>query len=388
MTMSRIYLDHAATTPMVPEAVEAMTRELTRIGNASSLHASGRSARRVVEESREAIAARVGARPAELIFTSGGTESDNLAIKGAFWTSMQAGRRRLVTSRVEHHAVLDSVAWLGHSVPAEVSYVPVDSSGRLDMSALTSSVDAQTGLVSVMWANNEVGTLQPVRDIAATAAEHGAISHSDAVQAVGHIEVDFAATGLDMLSFTAHKLGGPYGIGALLARREIQLAPMLHGGGQERDVRSGTLDVAATAGFAAAVEVATRNRAREEERLRELRTELVGSVLAAVPGAVPYGAAECDRLPGIANIGFPGCSADAILMLLDAAGIDCSTGAACSAGVSQPSHVLLAMGCRATEARSALRFSLGHTSIRADVKALVAALPEAVQRAKAAAAFA
>jgi len=388
MTMSRIYLDHAATTPMVPEAVEAMTRELTRIGNASSLHASGRSARRVVEESREAIAARVGARPAELIFTSGGTESDNLAIKGAFWTSMQAGRRRLVTSRVEHHAVLDSVAWLGHSVPAEVSYVPVDSSGRLDMSALTSSVDAQTGLVSVMWANNEVGTLQPVRDIAATAAEHGAISHSDAVQAVGHIEVDFAATGLDMLSFTAHKLGGPYGIGALLARREIQLAPMLHGGGQERDVRSGTLDVAATAGFAAAVEVATRNRAREEERLRELRTELVGSVLAAVPGAVPYGAAECDRLPGIANIGFPGCSADAILMLLDAAGIDCSTGAACSAGVSQPSHVLLAMGCRAAEARSALRFSLGHTSIRADVKALVAALPEAVQRAKAAAAFA
>jgi cysteine desulfurase len=388
MTMSRIYLDHAATTPMVPEAVEAMTRELTRIGNASSLHASGRSARRVVEESREAIAARVGARPAELIFTSGGTESDNLAIKGAFWTSTQAGRRRLVTSRVEHHAVLDSVAWLGHSVPAEVSYVPVDSSGRLDMSALTSSVDAQTGLVSVMWANNEVGTLQPVRDIAATAAEHGAISHSDAVQAVGHIEVDFAATGLDMLSFTAHKLGGPYGIGALLARREIQLAPMLHGGGQERDVRSGTLDVAATAGFAAAVEVATRNRAREEERLRELRTELVGSVLAAVPGAVPYGAAECDRLPGIANIGFPGCSADAILMLLDAAGIDCSTGAACSAGVSQPSHVLLAMGCRAAEARSALRFSLGHTSIRADVKALVAELPEAVQRAKAAAAFA
>jgi cysteine desulfurase len=388
MTMSRIYLDHAATTPMVPEAVEAMTRELARIGNASSLHASGRSARRVVEESREAIAARVGARPAELIFTSGGTESDNLAIKGAFWTSTQAGRRRLVTSTIEHHAVLDSVAWLGHSVLADVSYVPVDSSGRLDMSALTSSVDAQTGLVSVMWANNEVGTLQPVRDIAATAAEHGAISHSDAVQAVGHIEVDFAATGLDLLSFTAHKLGGPYGIGALLARREIQLAPILHGGGQERDVRSGTLDVAAAAGFAAAVEVATRNRAREEERLRELRTELVGSVLAAVPGAVPYGAAECDRLPGIANIGFPGCSADAILMLLDAAGIDCSTGAACSAGVSQPSHVLLAMGCRATEARSALRFSLGHTSIRADVKALVAALPEAVQRAKAAAAFA
>ena len=181
-------------------------------------------------------------------------------------------------------------------------------------------------VVSVMWANNEVGTLQPVREIAAFAAQQGAISHSDAVQAVGHSEVDFAASGLDMLTFTAHKLGGPYGIGALLARRELQLAPIMHGGGQERDVRSGTLDVAATAGFAAALEVATRNRVAEEQRLRQLRRELIGSVLAAVPWAVPYGSAdEAGRLPGIASIGFPGCSADAILMLLDSAGIDCST---------------------------------------------------------------
>ena len=248
---------------------------------------------------------------------------------------------------------------------------------------------AHTGLVSVMWANNEVGTLQPVREIAAVAAQQGAISHSDAVQAVGHSEVDFAASGLDMLTFTAHKLGGPYGIGALLARRELQLAPIMHGGGQERDVRSGTLDVAATAGFAAALEVASRNRVAEERRLRHLRRELLGSVLAAVPWAVPYGSAdEAARLPGIASIGFPGCSADAILMLLDSAGIDCSTGAACSAGVSQPSHVLLAMGCSEAEARSALRFSLGHTSTLADVRALARALPEAVQRAKAAAAFA
>jgi cysteine desulfurase len=230
--------------------------------------------------------------------------------------------------------------------------------------------------------------LQPVREVAATAAQYGAMSHSDAVQAVGHVEVDFAASELDMLSFTSHKLGGPYGIGGLLARREIQLAPILHGGGQEREVRSGTLDVAAVAGFAAAVEVAIRNRVREEQRLRELRTDLVGSVLAAVPSAIPYGpVAEGDRLPGIANIGFPGCSADAILMLLDAAGIDCSTGAACSAGVSQPSHVLIAIGCSETDARSGLRFSLGHTSTPADVRALAAALPEAVQRAKAAGAY-
>ena len=387
--MSRIYLDHAATTPMVPEAVEAMTRELTRVGNASSLHASGRLARRVVEESREAIAAHVGARPQELIFTSGGTESDNLAIKGAFWSGTEVGRRRVVTSTLDHHAVLDSVSWLGQSASAEVSYVPVDSAGRINLSALAGAVDARTALVSVMWANNEVGTLQPVRQIAAVAAEHGAVSHSDAVQAVGHIEVNFASSGLDMLSFSAHKLGGPYGIGVLLARRELRLAPILHGGGQEREVRSGTLDVAATAGFAAALEVAMQNQAREERRLRELRTNLVSAVLAAVPWAVPYGpTAESDRLPGIASIGFPGCAADAILLLLDAAGIDCSTGAACSAGVSQPSHVLLAMGYSDAEARSVLRFSLGHSSTPADVRALVSALPEAVQRAKAAAAFA
>jgi cysteine desulfurase len=387
--MRRIYLDHAATTPMIPEAVEAMTRELTRVGNASSLHASGRSARRVVEESREAIAAQVGAQPAEVIFTSGGTESDNLAIKGAVWAGIESGRRRVVTSAIEHHAVLDSVAWLGQSATAEVSYAEVDSDGRLNMSTLTSTVDSETALVSVMWANNEVGALQPVRQIADLAAGYGAISHSDAVQAVGHVDVNFAASGLDLLSFTAHKLGGPYGIGALLARRKLRLAPILHGGGQERDVRSGTLDVAATAGFAAALDVAIKTRVQEEQRVRRLRRQLLNAVLAAVPWAIPYGPSqEADRLPGIANIGFPDCSADAILMLLDAAGIDCSTGSACSAGVSQPSHVLMAMGCREAAARSALRFSLGHTSTMADVRALAAALPEAVRRAKAAAAVA
>ena len=387
--MSRIYLDHAATTPMVPEAVEAMTQELTRVGNASSLHASGRQSRRVVEESREAIAARVGAHPSELIFTSGGTESDNLAVKGAFWSGTKVGRSRVVTSALEHHAVLDSVAWLDQSAAAEVSYLPVDPTGRIELSALADAVDARTALVSVMWANNEVGTLQPVRQVAAIAAEHGAVSHSDAVQAVGHIAVNFATSGLDLLSFTAHKLGGPYGIGALLARRELRLAPILHGGGQEREIRSGTLDVAATAGFAAAVEVAARNQVREEQRLRELRADLVSAVLAGVPWAVSYGTpAERDRLPGIASIGFPGCAADAILMLLDSAGIDCSTGAACSAGVSQPSHVLLAMGYSEADARSVLRFSLGHSSTFSDVRALANALPEAVRRAKAATAFA
>lgn len=387
--MSRIYLDHAATTPLVPEAAEAVTRELTKVGNASSLHASGRSARRVVEEARESIAAHLGAHPTELIFTSGGTESDNLAVKGAFWSGAEVGRRRVVTSAIEHHAVLDSVAWLDRSVSAEVSYVPVDAAGRLDLETLASTVDADTCLVSVMWANNEVGSLQAIPQIAAIAAQHGALSHSDAVQAVGHIDVDYAASGLDLMTFTAHKLGGPYGIGALLARRELRLAPILHGGGQERDIRSGTLDVPAVAGFAAAVEVAARQRNQEERRIRKLRANLIGSVLAAVPAAVLHGpSSEFDSLPGIANIGFPGCSADAILMLLDSAGIDCSTGAACSAGVLQPSHVLLAMGYSESDARSALRFSLGHSSTLADVIALAAALPEAVERARAAAAYA
>jgi cysteine desulfurase len=387
--MSRIYLDHAATTPMVPEAAEAMARELTRVGNASSLHASGRSARRVVEESREAIATLVGAHPAELVFTSGGTESDNLAVKGAFWAGAEVGRERVITSTIEHHAVLDSVAWLGRLTAAEVRYVTVDAAGQVDLAALASAVDARSSLVSVMWANNEVGTVQPIPQIARIAAEHGVISHSDAVQAVGHIEVDFAASGLDLLSFTAHKLGGPYGIGALIARRDLRLTPVLHGGGQERDIRSGTLNIAAAAGFAAAFQVAGRKRVQEERRLRQLRSELLGSVLAAVPWAIRYGPASADdHLPGILSVGFPGCSADAILMLLDSAGIDCSTGAACSAGVSQPSHVLLAMGRSEIEARSVLRFSLGHTSTPSDVRALAAALPEAVQRAKAAAAFA
>ena len=238
---------------MVPAAVAAMTAELSRVGNASSLHGSGRAARRVIEDAREAIAGCVGAKPAELIFTCGGTESDNLAVKGAYWSRAGAGRRGVVCSAVEHHAVLDSVDWLGAAAGAEVQYLPVDETGRIRTDALDAAIGPTTAVVSVMWANNEIGTLQPIPDVVAAAARHGAVTHSDAVQAVGHLEVDFAESGLDLLSFTAHKLGGPYGIGALLARREVNLTAILHGGGQERDVRSGTLDVAATAGFAAAL---------------------------------------------------------------------------------------------------------------------------------------
>ena len=376
--MRRTYLDHAATTPMLPEAVEAMTEQLSRVGNASSLHGSGRRARRVVEEARELIAERVGARPTELIFTSGGTEADNLALKGGYWARKDPARTEIVVSSVEHRAVLDSVEWLEQAAGARVTLLPVTASGVVEPEAL-SQITERTALVSLIWGNNEVGTLQPVREAAARAAACGAVSHSDAVQSVGHVEVDFGASGLDLMTFTGHKLGGPYGVGALLARRQVALTAVQHGGGQERDVRSGTLDVAAVAGFAAAVEVATDNLVREEIRIRALRDELVEAVLACVDDVVVHGPSQPEaRLPGIVNIGFRGCVADSVLMLLDGAGVDCSTGSACSAGLSQPSHVLMAMGQTTDQARSALRFSLGHTSTSADVAALVAALPDAV----------
>ncbi|GAA1847444.1 cysteine desulfurase family protein [Microlunatus capsulatus] len=383
--MSRTYLDHAATTPMVPEAVAAMTAELTRVGNPSAAHGSGRAARRVLEDARELIAARVGADPAEVVLTSGGTESDNLAVKGAWFARRDRRRDRVVTSAVEHHAVLDSAAWLGAAEGATTVLLPVDGTGRVPEAAVDAAVDERTAVVSVMAANNEVGTRQPLAAVARRAAEVGAVSHSDAVQAVGHVPVDFAASGLDLLTFTAHKLGGPVGVGALLARRETALAAVQHGDGQPVEIRSGTFDVAAVAGFAAAVEVAVRDLEAEEVRLRALRAELVAGALAAVPGAVLRGTLDPERsLPGVTNLGFPGCAADAVLMVLDAAGLDCSAGSACSAGVPRPSHVLTAMGLADDDARSSVRFSLGRGSTGADVAALLAVLPDAVARARAA----
>jgi cysteine desulfurase len=387
--MARIYLDHAATTPMVPAAVEAMTNELGRAGNASSLHGSGRAARKVVEEARESIAARVGAHPSELIFTSGGTESDNLAVKGGYWSMAARGRTELVASAIEHHAVFESVAWLGQTGGAAVRWLPVDATGRIREADLAALVGPETALVSVMWANNEVGTLQPVPAVADRAAEYGALSHSDAVQAVGHVPVDFAASGLDLLTFTAHKLGGPYGVGGLLARRGVDLTAVQHGGGQERDVRSGTLNVAAVAGFAAAVEAAVDGLDRYQTTVRALRAALVDGLAAVVPDAVVLGATDpAGRLPAVASVLFPGCAAESLLMLLDAAGIDCAAGSACSAGVTTPSHVLVAMGLDEAAARSVLRFSLAESNEPADVRALLQALPSAVQRARAAAAYA
>jgi cysteine desulfurase len=383
-----VYLDHAATTPMVPAAVEAMTAHLLEVGNPSSLHASGRRARRVVEESRETIAQALGCRPSEVIFTSGGTEANNLALKGVYWARRSADPRRvrILTTSVEHLAVLDPLHWLAEREGASVELLPVDELGRLDVDALAESIRRDpdsVALVSLMWANNEVGTLEPVTDAVAIAAEHGIPVHSDAVQAVGAVPVDFAAAGVDALSLTGHKVGGPYGVGALVARRELELTALVHGGGQERDIRSGTSDAPAIASFAAAVELAIKHQPEYAARVSALRERLVRGVLSVVPDAVLNGD-PVERLPGIAHFAFPGCQGDSLLMLLDARGIECSTGSACSAGVPQPSHVLLAMGRDEDLAGSSLRFSLGHTSTEADVQALVDAIGPCVERARAA----
>jgi cysteine desulfurase len=381
-----VYLDHAATTQMLPAAVEVMTRHLGDVGNPSSLHASGRAARRVVEESRETIAQALNCRPGEVVFTSGGTEADNLALKGLFWSRHDAdpSRVRILASAIEHHAVLDALHWMGDEEDAQVELLAVDSRGRLDLDDLRASVERDPGsvaLVSVMWANNEVGTVQPIEDVVAICAPHGIPVHTDAVQAVGAVPVDFAASGVDALTLTGHKLGGPYGVGALVLRRELTLTPLLHGGGQERDIRSGTLDMPAIAGFATAVEHAVKCQPEYAERVAALRDSLIERVTQVVPDAHVHGDPNA-RLPGHAHLGFPGCEGDSLLMLLDARGIECSTGSACSAGVPQPSHVLLAMGCDEEGARHSLRFTLGRTSTEADVDALVAAIGPAVERAR------
>jgi len=386
-TPQTVYLDHAATTPMLPEAVAALTAQLTFTGNPSSLHASGRQARRIVEESRERIAQALNCRPGEVVFTSGGTEADNLALKGIFWARRTAdsARTRILATAVEHHAVLDPLEWLT-SAGAEVELLPVDSDGRLDVSALRASVErdpASVALISVMWANNEVGTLQPVDEVVAVATAYGIPVHTDAVQAVGAVPVDFAASGVDALSLSGHKVGGPYGVGALICRRELEVTALVHGGGQERDIRSGTIDTPAIAGLAAAVEVSVKHQPEYAARVAALRDDLVARVLEVVPEATSNGALD-HRLPGVAHLTFPGCEGDSLLMLLDARGIECSTGSACNAGVAQPSHVLLAMGCSDDDARSSLRFSLGHTSNEGDVDALVEAIGPVVERARAA----
>lgn len=385
------YLDHAATTPTRPEAVAAIAEQLATGGNASSLHTAGRAARKVVEESREDLAKALGCGPSEVVFTSGGTESDNLAIKGTWWQrrSEDPRRNRLLIGATEHHAVLDAVEHLVNFEGASVDWIEVDASGRSNPTQVRELIERDpesVALVSLMWANNEVGTVQPVAEVAAVAHEYDIPMHTDAVQAVGQIPVDFTASGVDMLTASAHKFGGPQGVGVLVARRDAKLMPLTHGGGQERQLRSGTLNTPGIRGMAVAATLALQELPQEQEKLAALRDKLIGGALdlgldIEVTGAHEVGDVTA-RLAGNAHLRVPGCDGDSLLYLLDAAGIECSTGSACQAGVPQPSHVLLAMGITEDDARGALRLTLGHTSTDADVAAFLDALPAAVDRAR------
>lgn len=397
LTSARTYLDHAATTPMVPAALEAWLAAAAVLGNPSSLHLSGRQARAVLEESRERVAAELDAHPSEVIFTSGGTEADNLAITGTYAARTGADplARGVITSAIEHHAVLEAVEALERPLGCDgavARYVMPAADGVIRVDAVSSAIDdieaqgASTALISLMWANNEIGTLQPVSEVAALARERGIPMHSDAVQAVGPCAVSFRDSGLDLLSLSGHKLGGPMGIGVLLVSRGARLDPLVHGGGHERGLRSGTVPVALAASLAAAVEEAAQRRERESARLVTLRDRLIEGVLAldldiTVGGSWTPGSAA-DRLPGNAHLIVAGCEPDSLLFLLDAAGIESSTGSACQAGVPGRSHVLEALGLGGDGPVGVVRLTLGHQSTEQDVDRAIAALATCVPQAR------
>ncbi|MGB3302529.1 MAG: cysteine desulfurase family protein [Gordonia sp. (in: high G+C Gram-positive bacteria)] len=386
-----VYFDNAASTAMVPEAVAAMVDAWCHPGNASSLHGAGRAARRTLEESREAIARDLGARPSEVIFTAGGTESDNLAIKGIYRARRREDDRlrKIVISAVEHHAVLDPAQWLADEADAELVVLPVDENGFVHPDTLRAALVEHAGqiaLISVMWANNEVGTIQPIAEIAQLGLDAGIPVHSDAVAAVGHLPVDFTTSGLSAMSVAAHKFGGPQGTGVLLIRRDVAAVPLLHGGGHERDLRSGTPDVASAAGMAAALRKAVAGLDDEAVRVAALRDRLA-DVITAVGAVRINGARTVDEklaLPGLLHVSIDGCEGDSLLMLLDAKGVECSTGSACTAGVAAASHVLLAMGLDTATARGSLRFSLGPDNTNEDVDVVAGVIGEVVDRARAA----
>jgi cysteine desulfurase len=385
-----VYLDHAATTPMRPEAIAAFTAALGLVGNPSSIHSQGQQAKRMLEEAREAVASTLGCDPIEVVFTSGGTEAINLAIKGIYWArNSGAARPRILVPGGEHHATADAVEWLERAEGARPQWLPLDPEGRILPAVVGAALvePADAALLTFLAVNNEVGTIQPTAALAALAREAGVPVHVDAVAAYGHLPLDFASLGVDALSVSAHKIGGPVGIGALVLGRRSAVVPLIHGGGQQRQVRSGTQDVAAAVAFAAAALAAEAERAEEARRLAALRDRLIRGVREAVPEAVlsgPEPAGDPDgseRVAVNAHFVFPGAQGDSLLFLLDLAGLSVSTGSACTAGIPEPSHVLLAMGRTEQEARSALRFTLGRTSTEADVDALLAALPGAYAQA-------
>jgi cysteine desulfurase len=372
-----VYLDHAATTPMLPEARDAYIAALDLVGNPSSIHSQGQNSKRMLEEARERVALSLGCDPIEVVFTSGGTESVNLAVKGLYWAAGGASgsRRRILVPRGEHHATVDTVEWLERYEGAIVEWVPIDDLGRISLTALADAIAAHDdiALVTLLWANNEVGTIQPVSEVVALATAAGIPVHVDAVSAYRHLPIDFASSGIAALSVSAHKIGGPLGIGALVLGRTATVVPLIHGGGQQRQVRSGTQDAPAAIAFGVAAE-------HPSPSLLALRDRVIAGVRAAVPSAVLRGD-PVDRVDNNAHFTFPGCEGDSLLFLLDAAGVSVSTGSACQAGIPEASHVLLGMGLGEDEARGALRITVGHTTTAADVDAFLDALPAAYERA-------
>jgi cysteine desulfurase len=382
--MESAYLDNAATTAMLPEALEVMYRESASVGNASSLHGAGRRARRVVEESREKLAAAVGAKPQEIIFTASGTEANNLAVKGLYWRA-GASKRAIVSTPIEHHAILDPLEWLEreHSVTLHMAEVDSDGTTKVDSIAqLLSEYQKEISFVTVMHSNNEVGALQPVAEIAAISREYEMPIHTDAVQSFGKVPLDFGKLGVSALTISGHKIGGPLGVAALVAKKDLELTPLLHGGGQERDVRSGTLHTPAIAAFATAAELSQQRLQINADRIRSMRERLINGVTVAVDDVRINGGEN--TLPGIAHFTFAGAEGDALLLLLDAQGVQCSTGSACSAGIAQPSHVLIAMGMAPKIARSSIRFSIGTTTSEKDIDKAISVISEVVSRARAA----
>ncbi|MGV8851797.1 MAG: cysteine desulfurase family protein [Rhodoglobus sp.] len=379
-----IYLDHAATTPMRPAVVEAFAAALPLVGNPSSIHSQGQSAKRMLEEARETVAASVGADSVEVTFTSGGTEAINLAIKGLYWARNTGSvvRPRILVARAEHHATIDAVEWMREHDGAVLDWIPVDEFGRIDVDYVQDALADDVALVTMLWANNEVGTLQPVSEVSALAAAHGVPMHVDAVSAFGYVPLDFHAAGVAALSVSAHKIGGPVGVGALVIARSATVTPLIHGGSQQR-ARSGTMDAPGAVAFAVAARAAAAGVEESAAHLVELRRALIEGVRAAVPDAVLRGDPE-DRLPGNVHFTFPGCEGDSLLFLLDVAGFSVSTGSACQAGVPEASHVLLAMGLDEPTARGALRISLAETTTADEIAQFVEALPRAVGQAAAA----
>ena len=371
---------------MSKPAIDALNLQISRLGNASSLHTQGRSVRKEVEEARETIASIAGCGPSEIIFTGSGTEANNLAIKGFYWKQHRAHPERniIIISAFEHHAVMDPVEWLEAHEGAHVIQIPVTSQGVIDLEALAEIVEvnrAKIAVIAVMHSNNEVGTVQPIAEVVRIAA--GIPVHTDAVQSFGKIDFNFDSLGVTSATISAHKVGGPLGVAALILQRGIDITPILHGGGQERDIRSGTLNAPAIVSFAAAAEDAEINRGARYSSIRELRTYLIEALQAKISDIRVNGDVE-PALPGIANITFPGTESDVLLLLLDAEGIACSTGSACSAGVPQASHVLLAMGISERDARSSLRFSLGVSNTRSEIDHLASVIGSVVERSRAA----